>query len=130
MQAETRYHHVVAEVVHFLRGRLRAAMSARIPADAVWLDPGIGFGKDVAGNLELLAALPELGTLGHPVVVGPSRKSFIGRMTGAAPEERLPGTLAALTSALQCPRSVVRVHDPGPVLQFLTVARGIEEAKP
>ncbi len=130
MQTETRYHHVVAEVTHFLRGRLRAAISAGIPAAAVWLDPGIGFGKDDAGNLALLAALPELATLGQPVVVGPSRKSFIGRMTEATPEERLPGTLAALIPAMQCPRSVVRVHDPGPVLQFLTVARGIEEAKP
>ncbi len=130
MQAETRYHHVVAEVTQFLRNRLQAAMSAGIPPSSVWLDPGIGFGKDAAGNLALLAALPELATLGHPVVVGPSRKSFIGRMTGAEPEHRLPGTLAALAPALSCPRSVVRVHDPAPALQFLTVARGIQEANP
>lgn len=130
MQGKTRYHHVVAEVTQFLRNRLQAALSAGIPPGSVWLDPGIGFGKDDAGNLALLAALPELGTLGHPVVVGPSRKSFIGRMTGASPKDRLPGTLAALTPALRCARSVVRVHDPAPALQFLTVARGIEEANP
>ncbi len=130
MQGETRYDHVVAEVASFLRDRLRAAVDAGVRRDAVWLDPGIGFGKDDAGNIELLAALPDLAALGQPVLVGPSRKSFIGRITGAPVGERLPGTLAALLPALRCPRAVVRVHDPAPVAQFLTVARAILEATP
>ncbi len=130
MQSETRYDHVVAEVAAFLRDRLRAAVDTGVRRDAVWLDPGIGFGKDDAGNTALLAALPDLAALGQPVLVGPSRKSFIGRMTGAPVEQRLPGTLAALLPALACPRAVVRVHDPAPAIQFLTVAAAIREARP
>ncbi len=130
MQSETRYDHVVAEVAAFLRDRLRAAVDTGVRRNAVWLDPGIGFGKDDAGNTALLAALPDLAALGQPVLVGPSRKSFIGRMTGAPVEQRLPGTLAALLPALACPRAVVRVHDPAPAIQFLTVAAAIREARP
>ncbi len=76
------------------------------PANRVWLDPGIGFGKDDDGNLALLAALPDLGALGHPVLVGPSNKSFIGRLTDAGVDDRLPGTLAALIPAIALPRVV------------------------
>jgi len=129
MQSDTAYEHVVAEVHGFLRERASEAMAAGIPNDLVWLDPGIGFGKDDAGNLALLAALPDLAALGHPVVVGPSRKSFIGRLTGAPVGERLAGTLAALHPALSCPRAIVRVHDVAPVKQYLMVARGIMAAR-
>ncbi len=128
MQSDTVYTHVVAEVHGHLHERATAAMEAGIPPDAVWLDPGIGFGKDDPGNLALLAALPDLAALGHPVVVGPSRKSFIGRLTGAEVGDRLPGTLAALVPALDCPRAVVRVHDVAEVARFLTVATAIREA--
>ncbi|RMF87274.1 MAG: hypothetical protein D6739_01945 [Nitrospirae bacterium] len=113
-----------------MRERAVAARAAGIARDRIWLDPGIGFGKDDPGNLALLAALPDLAALGHPVVVGPSRKSFIGRLTGAPVGDRLPGTLAALEPALRCPRAVVRVHDPAPVRQYLAVARAILEAAP
>ncbi|HHQ47535.1 MAG TPA: dihydropteroate synthase [Acidobacteria bacterium] len=129
MQADTRYDHVVAEVHGFLRERAAAALAAGIPGDLVWLDPGIGFGKDDDGNLALLAALPDLAALGHPVVAGPSRKSFIGRLAGAPTGERLPGTLAALQPALACRRAVVRVHEVAPVRQYLTIARGIMAAR-
>jgi len=128
MQSDTRYTHVVAEVHGFLRERAAAALEAGLPREAIWLDPGIGFGKDDPGNLALLAALPDLAALGHPVVVGPSRKSFIGRLTGAATGDRLPGTLASLIPALDCPRAVVRVHDVTEVDRFLTVATAIREA--
>jgi dihydropteroate synthase len=130
MQLETAYDHVVAEVHEMLRQRAAAALAAGLPADAVWLDPGIGFGKDTAGNLALLAALPDLATIGHPVLLGSSRKSFIGRITGAPTGERLAGTLATLEPALACPRAVVRVHEPGPVLQYLEVAARLREAGP
>lgn len=128
MQSDTRYDHVVAEVHAALRERALAAETAGIRRELIWLDPGIGFGKDDAGNLALLAALPDLAALGYPVVIGPSRKSFIGRLTGAPTGERLPGTLAALQPALSCERAVVRIHDAAPVRQYLIVARGIMRA--
>lgn len=122
MQRDTRYLDVVAEVHEHLRARAMTALEAGIPRQRVWLDPGIGFGKDDEGNLALLAALPELAAVGHPVVVGPSRKSFIGRLTGAAVHERLAGTLASLIPVVGLDHAVVRVHDPGPAVQFLTIA--------
>ena len=97
-------------------------MQAGIPRSRVWLDPGIGFGKDDTGNLELLAGLRDLATHGHPVLIGPSNKSFIGRLTGAPVEDRLPGTLGALTAALDLAHVVVRVHDPAAAVQFLEIA--------
>jgi dihydropteroate synthase len=122
MQQDTRYDDVVAEVHGFLRARAAAATAAGIAARRVWLDPGIGFGKDDQGNLALLAALPELAACGHPVVVGASRKAFIGRLTGAPVEDRLGGTLGALIPAVGLERIVVRVHEPAPTVQFLAVA--------
>jgi dihydropteroate synthase len=128
MQQDPSWEHPVAEVHAFLRDRAAAAAAAGFPPDRVWLDPGIGFGKDDAANLALLAALPELEACGHPVVVGPSRKSFIGRLTGAAVGERLPGTLAALIPTLGLGRAVVRVHEAAPVRQFLDLAVLLREA--
>lgn len=128
MQHDTGYDHVVAEVHSYLRRRAADALDAGIAADNIWLDPGIGFGKDDPGNLALLAALPDLAAIGYPVVVGPSRKSFIGRLTGAAVNQRLPGTLAALIPALALERVVVRVHEPEPVVQFLEIAAQLQEA--
>ncbi len=122
MQQDTRYDDVVAEVHGFLRARAAAATDAGIAAHRVWLDPGIGFGKDDDGNLALLAALPELAACGHPVVVGPSRKSFIGRLTGASVEDRLGGTLGALIPTVGLERIVIRVHEPAPTVQFLAIA--------
>jgi dihydropteroate synthase len=122
MQEDTTYTNVVAEVHQYLRQRARAAVEAGIPPDRVWLDPGIGFGKDDAGNLALLASLPSLSAIGHPVLIGPSNKSFIGRLTGAPVEDRLPGTLAALIPAIDLPQAVVRVHDATAAVQFLEIA--------
>jgi dihydropteroate synthase len=128
MQSDTAYDNVVAEVHEFLRNRAAAAVAAGIRADRVWLDPGIGFGKDDAGNLALLTALPDLAAVGHPVVVGPSNKSFIGRLTGADVGDRLPGTLAALSTAIGVERAVVRVHDASGAVQFLEIATRVREA--
>jgi dihydropteroate synthase len=129
MQLDTSYTAVVAEVHFFLRERATAAVEAGISPHRVWLDPGLGFGKDNDGNMALLAALPDLAALGHPVLIGPSNKSFIGRLTGAGLTERLPGTLAALIPALEAPMAAVRVHEPGAALQFLEIATHIQEAK-
>lgn len=128
MQRDTHYDDVVADVHIYLRERATAAIAAGIPSHRVWVDPGIGFGKDDEGNLALLAALPELVSAGHPVVVGPSRKSFIGRLTGAPVDGRLGGTLAALIPCIGLERVAVRVHNPGPAVQFLALARLISES--
>lgn len=125
MQQDTHYTHVVAEVAEFLAARAEAALSAGIRKERIFLDPGIGFGKDVQGNLALLRALPDLAALGFPLVLGVSRKSFIGHLTGAGVHERLPGSLAALLPALFCPAVVVRVHDVAATQQFLQVARAV-----
>ena len=130
MQQDTHYTDVVREVHAYLLERAAAAVASGIPPDRVWLDPGIGFGKDEEGNLALLAALPRLAAHGHPVVVGPSRKSFIGRLSGAPVERRLPGTLAALLPVLGLERCAVRVHEPGAVRQFLAIAARLHGATP
>jgi len=128
MQVDTAYDDVVAEVHGFLAERAAMATATGLPAEHVFLDPGIGFGKDMAGNLALLRAVPDLASLGYPVVLGASRKSFIGRLTGAAAEARLPGSLAALTRAASVPRCVVRVHDAAETVQFLTVLAALDGA--
>jgi dihydropteroate synthase len=111
MQERPCYGDVVAEVRAFLAERLQVAMGAGIPPEAVLLDPGIGFGKAVEHNLTLLRRLPELGTLGRPLLVGPSRKAFIGAVLGTAVTDRLEGTAAALALAIAGGATLVRVHD-------------------
>lgn len=128
MQLDTDYGDVIAEVHEHLRTRARVAIDAGIEPELVWLDPGIGFGKDAAGNISLLAALPALAALGHPVVIGPSRKSFIGRLTGSPIEQRLPGTLAALIPTVGLERAVARVHEVAPAIQFYEIATRVATA--
>jgi dihydropteroate synthase len=123
MQSQARYDDVVGEVKAFLEERLAAAVDAGIAEDRVWLDPGIGFGKTVEHNLELLRRLDEIAAIGRPVVVGTSRKSFLGKLAGGrAPDERLPGTIATNVMAFERGASVFRVHDVGPVADALAIA--------
>jgi dihydropteroate synthase len=123
MQDDPRYEDVVSEVKAFLEERLGFAVDQGVAEERVWLDPGIGFGKTLAHNLELLRRLGEIVAIGRPVVVGTSRKSFLGRLAGGKPEgERLPGTIATNVLALERGASVFRVHDVAPVLDALTVA--------
>jgi dihydropteroate synthase len=123
MQADPRYDDVVSEVKAFLEERLAFATGAGVAEESVWLDPGIGFGKTVEHNLELLRRLDEIVAIGRPVVVGTSRKSFLGKLTGGRPEgERLPGTIATNVMALERGASVFRVHDVSPVADALAVA--------
>lgn len=129
MQEHTAYINVTAEVHSFLSLRAEQAIAAGIPRDLVWLDPGIGFGKDDPANVRLLADVPDLAALGHPIVLGVSRKSLIGRLTGAEVDDRLPGSLAGLTPTIGLPRVIVRVHDPRPTLQFLKILAAIKEAQ-
>jgi dihydropteroate synthase len=123
MQEDPRYDDVVAEVKAFLEERLAFAVGEGVPEDRVWLDPGIGFGKTAEHNLELLRRLDEIVAIGRPVVVGTSRKSFLGKLTGGRPEgERLPGTIATNVVALERGASVFRVHDVAQVRDALLVA--------
>ena len=95
------YSNFMEEIKNDLLESVTLALQAGINKENIILDPGIGFGKDDAGNLALLTSLPSLGAIGHPVLIGPSNKSFIGRLTGAPVEARLPGTLAALIPAIR-----------------------------
>lgn len=125
MQDDPRYGDVVAEVKAFLAERLEAAVAAGIAEERIWLDPGIGFGKTAAHNMELLRRLGELRALGRPLVVGTSRKSFIGRVDGSPPEERLGGTIASSLLAAAEGAEVLRVHDAAEMRQALTMATAI-----
>jgi dihydropteroate synthase len=122
MQEDPRYEDVVSEVKAFLEERLQFATRQGIPERRIALDPGIGFGKTVAHNLELLRRLDELVALGRPVVVGASRKSFIGRITGRPVGDRLAGTIATNVLAYAGGARIFRVHDVAPVRDALAIA--------
>jgi dihydropteroate synthase len=122
MQEDPRYDDVVSEVKAFLEERLAFAVAEGIAEERVMLDPGIGFGKTLEHNLELLARLDEIAALGRPVVVGVSRKSFLGRITGREADERAVATAAANVLALERGASVFRVHDVAETRDALAVA--------
>jgi dihydropteroate synthase len=123
MQRDPRYGDVVDDVRAFLAERLAFAVAAGIDETRVWLDPGIGFGKTIDHNLELLARLDEIVALGRPVVVGTSRKSFLGTITGRADaSERVAGTIATNVLALERGARVFRVHDVAQARDALLVA--------
>jgi dihydropteroate synthase len=125
MQEDPTYDDVVDEVKAFLAERIEFATSEGIDAERIWVDPGIGFGKTVEHNLELLRRLGALGELGRPIVVGTSRKSFIGKLTGAPVDRRLGGTISSSVIAYANGAEVLRVHDVRPVREALTVAEAI-----
>jgi len=125
MQEDPRYDDVVADVKAFLAERLEAALAAGIDEERVWLDPGIGFGKAAAHNMELLRRLGELRELGRPLVIGTSRKSFIGRVDGSPADQRLGGTISSSVLAAAEGADVLRVHDVAEMRQALTVAAAI-----
>jgi dihydropteroate synthase len=112
MQDDPRYDDVVSDVRAFLEERLAFAVSEGVDEARVWLDPGIGFGKTVEHNLELLRRLDEIVAIGRPVVIGTSRKSFLGKLAGEGGDgHRVPGTIATNVLALERGATVFRVHD-------------------
>ncbi|MDG2520909.1 dihydropteroate synthase [Caulobacter segnis] len=127
MQAEPVYEDVVGEVLAFLAARAGAAMTAGVAREKIWLDPGIGFGKTVAHNLALLAALPLFVETGFPVLLGASRKRFIQGLDPLAVEAvgRLGGSLAAALEGARAGVAAVRVHDVRETVQALTVQAAI-----
>jgi dihydropteroate synthase len=122
MQDDPRYDDVVSDVKAFLEERLAFAVREGVAEERVMLDPGIGFGKTVEHNLELIRRLGELTALGRPLVFGVSRKSFLGKLTGRELGERAVATAAANVLALERGASVFRVHDVPETLDALTVA--------
>lgn len=128
MQQAPRYTDPIAEVSAFLEERLTACAAAGIPRQRLLLDPGFGFGKTLAHNLALLAGLPTLAALGQPLLVGLSRKSMIGALTGREVSERLAGSLAAAVLAVERGARVIRVHDVAATRDALRVALAVLEA--
>jgi len=121
MQESPWYADCVAEVLEFLLSAASRAIEAGIAADRIVLDPGIGFGKRLGDNLALLSRLDEIAASGYPVLVGLSRKSFIGAISGAGPDNRLPGSIAAACLARARGACIFRVHDVAETVQALAV---------
>ena len=122
MQDDPRYDDVVGEVRAFLEERLELAIGAGIAEQRVWLDPGIGFGKTLEHNLELIRRLDEIVAIGRPVVFGASRKRFLGRLTDRPEAERVAGTVAVNVLALERGATMFRVHDVAATRDALRVA--------
>jgi dihydropteroate synthase len=126
MQANPSYADVATEIAGFLRDRLRTAVDAGVSEGNVLLDPGIGFGKTLRHDLAILHDLPKLAAIGRPLLVGVSRKKFIGRLTGeTVPADRVMGTAAAVGWAVANGARVVRVHDVAAMAKVVRVARAI-----
>jgi dihydropteroate synthase len=125
MQVEPQYDDVVAEVTLFLRDRMTECVQAGLAEDMLLVDPGFGFGKTAADNIELLANLRQLQVLGRPVVVGISRKSTLGVITGRELSERMPASIAAAVLAVERGAHIVRAHDVGATVDALRVAQAV-----
>jgi dihydropteroate synthase len=130
MQDDPRYADVVDDVRAFLAERIEAAVAAGVDERRIWIDPGIGFGKTVEHNLELLRRLGELRELGRPIVVGTSRKRFLGMLTGREVDDRIGGTIASNVLALRAGADVLRVHDVAEAREARDVAEAILGRRP
>ena len=122
MQNDPHYEEVVSDVKAFLQDRMAFAVDRGVAEERILLDPGIGFGKTLEHNLELIRRLGEVVALGRPVVIGTSRKSFLGKITGSPVEDRLAATIATNVLAYERGARVFRVHDAGPVRDALAIA--------
>lgn len=125
MQQEPQYGDVVREVRDFLATQLYGAMDAGVAPEAIILDPGIGFGKTVEHNLQLLRGLPMLAALGQPLLVGVSRKAFIGKILNSLPDDRLEGSVAAAVAAALAGANILRVHDVTETCKAVKIADAI-----
>jgi dihydropteroate synthase len=125
MQDKPRYKDVVGDIISYLEARVAVAEEAGIRPGKIMVDPGIGFGKSLGHNLEILARLREFKSLGKPIVIGVSRKSFIGKITGMPADRRLEGSLAAAVLAVREGADLVRVHDVPETVRAIAVAEAI-----
>jgi len=131
MQAEPRYRDVVEEVTRFLMERAQAAVAGGVRRGAIWLDPGVGFGKTLVHNLQLLSGFDRLAATGYPVLLGVSRKSFIKTIdpSAEAPGDRLGGSIAAALAGVEKGAAAVRVHDVRETVQALATWARIKAAQ-
>jgi dihydropteroate synthase len=131
MQRDPHYESVISEIYSFLGERIEFAVSAGIRWEQIIIDPGIGFGKRTQDNLMILAGLERFKTLGRPILLGTSRKSFIGRVLGLPSEDRLEGTAATLVIGLMKGARIFRVHDVGQAVRVIRTAEAVlhEEQK-
>jgi dihydropteroate synthase len=127
-QGDLHYASLTGEIINFFRERLNAAQTAGISADRVIIDPGLGFGKSRSDNLKLLRYLAEFTVLGRPILTGPSRKSFVAQNGDQGPQDRLEGTVAAVTAAIMNGSHLVRVHDVEAVNRAVAIADAIIRA--
>ena len=125
MQANPTYDDVVDDVKAFLAERLAFAVDGGVAEEKIWLDPGIGFGKTLEHNLELLRRLGELRELGRPLVIGTSRKSFLGKLDGSEVDDRIGGTIASSVLAATEGADVLRVHDVAETAQAMKMAAAV-----
>jgi dihydropteroate synthase len=130
MQHKPAYEDVVEEVCEYLKRRVDYALERGVAAENIVIDPGIGFGKNVDHNLALLRGLPTLAAIGLPLLVGASRKAFIGRLLDLGPEERLEGSLAVSVAAALAGANMVRVHDVKEAVRALRVADALRFGHP
>jgi dihydropteroate synthase len=128
MQEDLVYDDLIGEVCSYLEGAMDLAIGEGIPAERICLDPGVGFGKSLEQNLELISRIGEFRSLGAAVMVGASRKSFIGRLTGADVEHRMPGSIGAAVAAALKGADMVRVHDIAETVQAMALVSGMEGA--
>ena len=127
MQSNPTYADVVAEVAEFFRERIQRLQACGVRSEQIILDPGIGFGKTVNHNLQLLGALQRFTGLGRPVMLGASRKAFIGKFSGTELASRLPGSLACAVLAVRARVQIIRAHDVAETVQAIRVAEAISE---
>ena len=128
MQANPDYENVIEEVKFFFAERIKAAQSAGVKTKQILLDPGIGFGKNVNHNLTLIREMKQFAQLGRPLVIGTSRKGFIGVISGEPqPNQRLLGTAATIAWSIANGADIVRVHDVEPMLKVVRVIRAIQK---
>ncbi len=125
MQKEPFYHHIIEEILAFFEERIETAQRAGIRRESIILDPGIGFGKTLAHNLEILHHLGTFKRLGRPLLVGPSRKSFIGELLNRPAEDRLFGTAGAVAAAILKGADLVRIHDAAEIKQVVRIVDAI-----
>jgi dihydropteroate synthase len=127
MQVAPSYSDVVSEIVDFLRSRIAVAREAGIAEEDILIDPGIGFGKAQSHNLTLIREISRCSTIGRPLVVGVSRKGFVGKITGEPePAQRLFGTAACVAWCVANGSAILRVHDVRPMMQVVRMIRAIQ----
>ncbi len=127
MQDNPHYKHVVTEVISYLKGRVDIAVKAGVKRENIIIDPGIGFGKRLVDNLDLLQHLDDFHKLGCPILLGTSRKSFIGNIDSSAVDERLGGSIASALWGASMGASILRIHDVKETVQAVSIWRAIGE---